>query len=353
MRTWFFQVTTGTGSHPDWTRFDNVLELARKNNVLVLPVLANTWRDCEASTVKIKFTANTTNGSTTLSTVSSFTNLHVGYKLSGTGIPSGTRIASLNAGSSQVTMTNAATATGTGTSVTVGYDQRTNSFYTSGNTADGYDTVVDGTWDKTTYRQYVDDITKRYANNDTIAFWQLMNEAQVPNDSESGCPSRAANTLQAFTTDVGGLAHTNDSNHLVDLGAQGTLQCATGSDGSGSDDYSTVHSSSGTDMCSSHDYGAASTATPTTLANAESDCSKSTVGNKPMIVDEVGINLGTEAGGNQTTREGYFDAKQKAAYTNGVDLWMPWAYCPGTSRGFCVGDGDSPIDPEWSSLKGN
>jgi len=64
------------------------------------------------------FTANRTAASTTLSSVSSFTGLYVGQLLSGTGIDSLARIASMNTGAGTLEMTVAASS-GAGTSTTV------------------------------------------------------------------------------------------------------------------------------------------------------------------------------------------------------------------------------------------
>lgn len=63
------------------------------------------------------FTANTTNGSAVLTNVSLFKGLAVGQTISGTGIPTGTIITLISAGS--ITISNAATATNTSTTITV------------------------------------------------------------------------------------------------------------------------------------------------------------------------------------------------------------------------------------------
>lgn len=66
-------------------------------------------------------TANTTNGSFGLAAVSALTGLAVGMALSGTGIPAGTVIASIDSGTT-LTMSKAATATNTGVTVTAAGD---------------------------------------------------------------------------------------------------------------------------------------------------------------------------------------------------------------------------------------
>jgi hypothetical protein len=62
-------------------------------------------------TVTLAFTANTTNGSPTLSSVSSFSDITVGAPLSGVGIPGGAVVQSMNVGAGTVTMSANATVT--------------------------------------------------------------------------------------------------------------------------------------------------------------------------------------------------------------------------------------------------
>jgi hypothetical protein len=64
----------------------------------------------------VTFTANRTSGSNTLTAVSSFTNIQVGTRLSGTGIPNGTIVTAFGGGT--ITMSAAATS-GSGTSTTI------------------------------------------------------------------------------------------------------------------------------------------------------------------------------------------------------------------------------------------
>jgi len=66
----------------------------------------------------VNFTATTTNGSATLTSVSSTVGLYIGMLLGGTGIQSGTTISSINVGAATVTMS--AVATANGTAVTIG-----------------------------------------------------------------------------------------------------------------------------------------------------------------------------------------------------------------------------------------
>lgn len=80
-----------------------------------------TFRDlyayCNGYVDRKIFTANTTSGSATLTSVSSFTGLAVGNIVSGPGIPVDSVISTLNSGASTLTINQNATATATGVSV--------------------------------------------------------------------------------------------------------------------------------------------------------------------------------------------------------------------------------------------
>ena len=66
---------------------------------------------------KETFTANTTNGSAVITSMSDQVEVTIGDELAGVGIPTGTRVLSIDS-ATQVTMTAAATADGTGVTVT-------------------------------------------------------------------------------------------------------------------------------------------------------------------------------------------------------------------------------------------
>lgn len=75
-----------------------------------------------SSSTSTTFTANTTSSSTSLASVSSFANIGVGTPISGTGIPTGTYISSINTGGGTAVMSQSATASGTGVTITPSQD---------------------------------------------------------------------------------------------------------------------------------------------------------------------------------------------------------------------------------------
>jgi len=73
-----------------------------------------------SSNLSAVFTADITDTSVSITNVSSFTNLHVGDQVTGTGIPVGTTITFINQALATITLSNQATATNIGVTVTYG-----------------------------------------------------------------------------------------------------------------------------------------------------------------------------------------------------------------------------------------
>ncbi len=72
------------------------------------------------------------------------------------------------------------------------------------------------------YRDYAAAIAAHYRDNPTIAFWQLVNEAEALDFSGGPCDEGAATAaLRSFADDVAGVLKTNDPGHLVSLGTIG------------------------------------------------------------------------------------------------------------------------------------
>jgi hypothetical protein len=190
------------------------------------------------------------------------------------------------------------------------------------------------------YRAWVQEVVTRYRNDPTVAMWQLMNEAEASDARGAICQeTAAANGLRAFTDDVGGLAHSLDANHLVNLGTIGSGQC-----GATYTDYEYVHASPGTDLCEYHDYGSPSTPLPgdqwnglqlkLTQCNTDLD--------KPLFVGETGISVPDEAT-SASQRATDFDAKLNTQFAAKVVGEMPWTWninCSTNCSNYDIGVGD-------------
>ncbi len=191
----------------------------------------------------------------------------------------------------------------------------------------GYQSTVEP-GDLVTYRQYVADIVQRYADNPTIAMWQLVNEGQALNPNGSCNESAALSALLSFSNDVGGIIHKVDPNHLVSLGTPEGYSGGGGGDqwcGAANSDYQTLMASSGNDVCDYHDYGYPTDPmgipSPLGLSTAIQMCHAD---NKPIMVGETGIYADNPS--ELAARAADFDAKFSAQFQAGVVGELLWCW---------------------------
>jgi hypothetical protein len=211
------------------------------------------------------------------------------------------------------------------------------------------------------FHDYAVALAAHYSNDPTVAFWQLVNEAQAPSEDTAGhvtCPDEMAarNGLRSFSDSMVGAIHAVDPNHLVDLGTLSTGACGIINDA----DYSYVHAGA-LDLCEFHDYGTPATALPVALQGIIGDCA-----NKPVYVGEAGIpaNVGPDGTPNGTCnpwptcttvpitydtlnqRASFFQAKIQAANQAGVAgylIWVKSPYYTASTDGYAIADGD-PVE---------
>jgi hypothetical protein len=231
--------------------------------------------------------------------------------------------------------------------------QKLLSWYQTGykQTGDGY---------PLSFRSFAQQIGAHYANEPTVAFWQLVNEAEAPSVNASGvnfCDSTAPNGLRSFSDDMATVLHQADPNHLVNLGTIGSGQC--GLDGAS---YNYVHGGA-LDLCEYHDYGSAAQAVPsngTNLLKERIDGCHAL--GKPIFVGEAGIagnvqpngaeqaclpwpNCGPYAVNAQTfqQRATFFQAKTQGGNTAGLVgylIWFKSPYYSSSTDAMAIGDGD-------------
>ncbi|MCW0212460.1 MAG: cellulase family glycosylhydrolase [Pseudonocardia sp.] len=144
--------------------------------------------------------------------------------------------------------------------------------------AHGYcgDTPKDQAWYESGYRgEYLDwvrTVVPRYAQNPTVAVWELINEpgaVTVP-------------ALRAFFDDAGGLVHQLAPHQLV---SSGTLQPDTYG---GVEAFTELHASPGIDLVSLHEYDDV----PAESHHVEPALAAATTVDKPLFVGEWGIYAG-------------------------------------------------------------
>jgi hypothetical protein len=219
------------------------------------------------------------------------------------------------------------------------------------------------------FRAYAADVAARYANQPTVALWQLVNEASANTLTSSGqltCDEApAAAALRAFSDDMVADIHGVDTNHLINLGTQNPGQC-----GMQAADYTYIHAGS-VDLCEYHDYGAPGTAMPTgpdSLTQAIADCHSL---GKPLFIGESGIpaNVGPDGTPNATCspwptcspnaityatldqRAQFFQSKISAANQAGVAgylIWVKSPYYTDATDGYAISDGD-PTEAQLST----
>ena len=198
----------------------------------------------------------------------------------------------------------------------------------------------------TSYRDFVQEVVTRYANDHRILFWQLINEAEVK-DVGGGVPQDCPpssdgpmNILRDWATDVSGLVRSIDANHLISLGTIGGGQC--GSDG---DRYQTVHEIPTIDLCEYHDYTFAEPVPGDQwngLARRIAQCNA--IG-KPLFVGEMGVKA-TDVGGTIEDRAAVFDTKLGAQFRAGVQGILAWAYLGSGTKlyDYDIGAGEPVLD---------
>jgi hypothetical protein len=157
------------------------------------------------------------------------------------------------------------------------------------------------------FQQYATEMATHFANEPTIAFWQLVNEAEAP--SLSGCDeAAAASALRSFSDTMTMALHAVDPNHLVSLGTQGAGECGTGGT-----DYRYVHAGD-LDLCEVHDYSNAAVAMPTGPSSLSQDISDCHADGKPIFIGEAGISANVQPDGSSGSTASFATLNQRAAF---------------------------------------
>ncbi|HCI78751.1 MAG TPA: hypothetical protein DHW02_03590, partial [Ktedonobacter sp.] len=212
---------------------------------------------------------------------------------------------------------------------------KSSSWYQSGyrQTNDGY---------PLSFRSYAIKLAQHYANEPTIAFWQLVNEP----DTDT-CGYGGAEILRHFADDMTNAIKAVDPHHLVDLGAPGG--CA----GDNAADYETIVSGK-VGLCDVwHDYGQETIALPSSLQQRIGVCQHL---NKPSFVGESGICAditsngscsGTVTHSTLAQRATFFNAKLKAGFQAGLAGYIIWNKGDQSEQ-----DDIGPDDPTQSIVAG-
>ncbi len=196
------------------------------------------------------------------------------------------------------------------------------------------------------YRDWVSEVVTRYQDDPNVAFWQLINEAEVDEvigGVTQACPpgNEPADILRSWAQDVGGLVKSIDSNHLVSLGTIGNGQC--GAQGA---QYGYVHDIPEIDLCEYHDYGSPNVGIPGDQFNGlQVRLDQCAAIDKPLFIGEAGI-IPDDVGGTLQDRADAFAEKMDAQFDAGVVGFLAWAWSSlgSTTNNYDVGPGDPTLD---------
>lgn len=223
--------------------------------------------------------------------------------------------------------------------------------YDSGWYQSGYRTTVStvpshwDTYNTMTYRDFAVAVAERYRNHPGVAFWQLINEAEIKTEDESRMTSEledaAAVVLRDWANDMASAIKQVDPNHLINVGSIGTGQFGTSGPR-----YELVHSGSDIDLCEMHDYEASKDGLGDEYNGMELRLQQAARLNKPLFVGEVGIKP-EEAGGLEA-RAARFRAKIEYQRGLGVAGHVAWVWrntdAVGGTDGYDIKPGDPALD---------
>jgi mannan endo-1,4-beta-mannosidase len=174
------------------------------------------------------------------------------------------------------------------------------------------------------YKSYVERFARHFANEPTIAWYQLANEPDGGNPDDSCSERAAAEALRKFADSMTAVIKSIDHNHMVDVGSIGFC-------GGQGVDVGYINAGS-VDLCDAyHDYTRGTEALPSWSASHLSQC---LADGKPSFVGEAGICAFVDAEGTcvapTTTatlanRANDFKAKIRAGVKAGLSGYLIWA----------------------------
>jgi len=185
------------------------------------------------------------------------------------------------------------------------------------------------------YSDYVTKFAKHYANEPTIAWYQLVNEPDARSASGSCDEPSAASALRKFADTNAAAIKAVDGNHMVDLGS--ISWC-----GGQGNNFQFVNSGKVDLLDIYHDYGAATDRSVSShLAAGKALGKPSFVGESGICADvnSAGTCTGTVDSASLAQRSVFFQAKMKAYFDAGASGYLIWNWGT-TSRGWDVAPGD-------------
>jgi hypothetical protein len=185
------------------------------------------------------------------------------------------------------------------------------------------------------YRDFVESVVSRYANDEAVLLWEMMNEpgARNPDGVSPWCNEQAASdALIAFQADIAGVIRSVDTSHLVTIGVS-AADC--GAAGNGNADFRKLYGGP-SDVCDLHEYNDETVALPPAIKALIDACLAL---RKPVIIGENGICSNARADGScpKSTDSDYaqtaaslarratlLEAKYKAHLAAGASGYFAW-----------------------------
>ncbi|KAG8527932.1 uncharacterized protein KY384_006848 [Bacidia gigantensis] len=203
-------------------------------------------------------------------------------------------------------------------------------------------TVIDA------FKTYIRAVVTRYASSPAILAWELANEARC---QESNC--NKGQVLTDWADQISSFIKTLDPNHLVTFGGYGYLSdgpcCDFQYDGDSGEDHSAILKLPSIDFGTVHHYTQDDTYPGLQYGMDwfKAHNQASVAANKPMIVEELGVNRGKlDISGDDIMRqyEEYLSDPGQAGAVQGVVLWsadVMGGECPmqGDPYAICTADG--------------
>lgn len=158
-------------------------------------------------------------------------------------------------------------------------------------------------------------VAHEFKDEPTIAFWQVMNEAEAASSGGSDLTN-----FQAFADTMGQTIRAADPNHLISFGTMGLGQNGMSLYDTGlHDEY---------DLCDMHDYNEPNNAANTYLATRSAQAAAM---DKPFIITESGISTNSgdvpEYIATQAARATAWSAKLDAFWAlPNAACWLAWSF---------------------------
>lgn len=169
---------------------------------------------------------------------------------------------------------------------------------------------------------YIKKIVPRYANDDTVFGWEIMNEAESKNTDNTENPD----ALFAFMKTTSELIRSLDSHHIITPGLRNNNE-----PGVKQDNFIRIHTLSSIDFIDVHTYSPPADTKPTDI---QLNLAWAAQINKPILMGEIGIESNCSGCVTPQQRATYMKAKLEQFYADGGAGALLWIYSNDPPQGY-------------------